>query len=215
MSGTMTSVGWVLPAAAGELDAREGRESPIASRGELLEREGLAPGSVKNLGRFPDSVKDVCGACAIALRTAGLGHWREAKLSTGVISAGFDRTLDINREFFQDYVDSGRLTGRGNLFIYTLPTSPVAEATILFGLGGPLLYVESVAAPFTGMLQAAEDMIASGQADSMAVLWQDREVTLCALLAERPGLDLGAVTRASKTWHKPLDGVQYFRTVHG
>jgi hypothetical protein len=211
LSGSIASVGWVLPAAAGESDVRTVRERPVASRNELLEREGLPHGSVKNLGRFPDSAKDICAACAIALRVAGLRRGRETQLPVGMVVAGFERTLDVNREFFRDYVDSGRSAGRGNLFIYTLPTSPVAEASILFGMEGPLLYVEAAENPFGAMLQAAEDMMKAGQADSMAVLWQDRETTLCALLGESPGLDAGAIGRVAETWRTPSDGVQYFR----
>lgn len=211
MSSSIASVGWVLPAAAGENDARTVRERPAASRNELLEREGLTHASVKNFGRFPDSARDVCAACAIALRVSGLRPGRGGRLSIGMVGAGFERTLDVNREFFRDYVDSGRSAGRGNLFIYTLPTSPMAEASILFGMEGPLLYVEAADSPFAVMLEAAEDMRKAGQADSMAVLWQDRETTLCTLLGRSPGLDADAVRRVAETWRTPLDGVQYFR----
>jgi len=48
------------------------------------------------------------------------------------------------RFVFLDYVQAGRKLGRGSLFIYTLPSSPLAEAAIHFGLQGPVLYIGSI-----------------------------------------------------------------------
>ena len=45
-----------------------------------------------------------------------------------------------NLRFWQDYTANGRESGRGGLFVATLPTIPFCEAAIALGCRGPALY---------------------------------------------------------------------------
>lgn len=47
-----------------------------------------------------------------------------------------------NLDYFQDYLDFGRTTGRGHLFVGTIPTTPMCEAAIAVGAHGPAYYMD-------------------------------------------------------------------------
>lgn len=59
----------------------------------------------------------------------------------GLIGTNRAGSLEANRLYFSDYLQAGRVLARGNLFVYTLPSSPLAEAAIHFGFQGPMLYM--------------------------------------------------------------------------
>ena len=215
VSGIIATAGWILPNGGGDFGANGVQDYPGTSCGKLSELEGLIGGPIKNFGRFPSGVRDICAACALASR-AGVSVGKDTRMPTGLIVAGFDRTLAVNSEFFRDYVDNGRVMGRANLFIYTLPTSAIAEASIIFDMQGPILFLDADDAPFVAMLNTAQQLTDSGQADAMVVAWQDQETTLCALFVNRPdnqtGLTCEAVLQAAQAWCTPADGVRYFKT---
>jgi hypothetical protein len=217
MTTFLASAGWVLGQAGGEFCVRGGREYPLAGPGLLEAIPGLFRYPIKNFGRFPGSVRETYTACGLALRAAGVEYGPGTRMPMGLIGAGYDATLVANRAFFSDYIDSGRIMGRGNLFIYTLPTSPLAEASIHFGMTGPVLYVEADTAPFAEMLRGACRMIRTGQAQAMGLVWQGGGATLCALLSSAPQAQPASacevVLEQAEGWKSPREGTEYFRTV--
>ncbi len=68
---------------------------------------------------------------------------------------------------------------RANLFIYTLPSSPLAEAAVHFGLQGPLLYLRNQNRSMESLLSAARRMIDEGQAEMMLVYELTAEIDRC------------------------------------
>lgn len=212
ISATIRSAGWVLPRAGGLWDGRENRETNAGGADELFQDVVVGGREVKNYGRFPEGTRSVCSACALGLEGAGYGP--EDKLPTaGILAAGFDRTLQQNEAFFRDYVENGRVMGRGNLFIYTLPTSSVAEAAILFGIGGPCLYEEADGDPLPEMVASGCDFLNSGQAELMILLWQDAEVTVCVVLetGEKSGIPVEQFAGSTRELRSPRDVVEYFQ----
>ncbi|MFP4027655.1 MAG: hypothetical protein ACLFWL_07690 [Candidatus Brocadiia bacterium] len=211
----MISAGWVRPRSGGHWTGDACDEAPVADVNELFTKEILNHTNVKNHGRFPDGTRAVCSACALALKGAGLWPGDQKRPNTGLLIAGYDHTLMQNCSFFQDYIDNDRIIARGQLFIYTLPTSAVAEAAILLKAEGPLLFEESGKAPFANLLNVGEGLINSGQAERMMLVWQNTETTLCGLL---DGTSAGAsgnsnqhlITIAQK-WNNPVDGIDFFR----
>ena len=102
--------------------------------------------------------------------------------------------------YFQDYVSGGRKLGRGNLFIYTLPTSPAAEAAIHFGLAGPLLYVgRSVSAPVDA-LQDSVGILADRLAGVVLCVLVDELEVACAVVRDVPstGAERVAIEEAAR-----------------
>jgi len=125
---------------------------------------------VKNFGRFDMTAKLTCCAVALALQDAGIAYSEGQRLPIGVIMTGSHGCLQANECYFRDYVDSGRTLARGNLFIYTLPTSAAAETAIHFGLAGPTLYVGSHSDGICSAVDAAARVLEGGDASVMLVV---------------------------------------------
>jgi hypothetical protein len=108
--------------------------------GQLLKDAVLAY-PIENFGRFNHDSKLVILAIALALYDAGIAYAKDKKQNISILGTNTSGALDANLAYFNDYVANGSTLGRGNLFIYTLPSSPLAEAAIHFGLTGKLLYL--------------------------------------------------------------------------
>ncbi len=140
-SPSLLGVGWVGREACGSVRRRE--SWPLGFlRFPGSEWPGLAY-PVRNFGRFDRDSRLVLAASVLALRDAGLSYEPGRKLCGGLIGTSPEGALAGNRAYFADYVQNGRKWGRGNLFLYTLPTSPLAETAIHCGLQGPLYYVSA------------------------------------------------------------------------
>lgn len=60
-----------------------------------------------------------------------------------LIGTGFDGSRTENLAYYQDYTEHGRDGGRGQLFVGTLPTTPLCEAAIALSLHGPAFYLDA------------------------------------------------------------------------
>jgi 3-oxoacyl-(acyl-carrier-protein) synthase len=121
----------------------------------------------KNFGRLDEVSKLVCYAVALALKDAGETYDCNLKKDTGLIGTNADGPLQADVDYFRDYVDSGRKLSRGNLFLYTLPTSPLAEAAIHFGLQGPVFYMTSGQTSLLPVVSVASEMLMLGETNSV------------------------------------------------
>ena len=181
----MSSVPAVTVCGVGWIDAREHGQ---VRKG--LRRDGAFAGggrAVKSFGRFDAASKAACRAAALALDDAGLGDPPAGRQGIGVIGTGFAGCLTTNLDYFKDYVRCGRTLARGNLFIYTLPTSALAEAAIHFGLEGPLMYVLSPDGPLPTALEMAGGMIRRGEASAMLVVWAEEPGAACFVVSGDAG----------------------------
>lgn len=139
--------------------------SGSGSKGEL--RRELFQAPFKNFGRLDPVSKMTCYAAALALQDAGIRYPLRNQDDAGIIGTNRTGCLNTDLRYFTDYVESGRTLGRGNLFIYTLPSSPLAEAAIHFGLQGPLVYLGGGESPLTSAVDMAAAMIENGEASMM------------------------------------------------
>jgi 3-oxoacyl-(acyl-carrier-protein) synthase len=121
----------------------------------------------KNFGRFDNISKLTCAAIALALKDAGIEYSIDRKQNIGIISTNTSGSYQTDMFYFSDYLNSGRTLSRGNLFIYTLPSSPSGEAAIHFGLQGPLLYVAEPHNSIVTALETAAEMISFNEASTM------------------------------------------------
>lgn len=116
-------------------------------------------------------------AASLALKAT---QWQESgDREIGVACAGSDGCLAANQEYFRDYVACGRTLGRGNLFIYTLPTSVLGEVAIVLSLTGPSLFIHDDARPLPSLARQAERIVADGEAGGMLALWSDPRAAVC------------------------------------
>lgn len=121
----------------------------------------------KNFGRLDDVSRNVCHAVALAMRDADITYSMGYKQAMGIIGTNVQGSFGADRAYFKDYLEGGRTLGRGNLFIYTLPSSPPGEAAIHFGLLGPMFYMAG--GGLAGAMALAGDIVQSGECSSMLV----------------------------------------------
>jgi len=77
--------------------------------------------------------------------------------------------------------------GRGNLFIYTLPSSPLAEAAIHFGFQGPMLYMGFPDGGRGDFLEAGASLIVDGATDGMLAVMADEREAMAFVLGRTAG----------------------------
>jgi 3-oxoacyl-[acyl-carrier-protein] synthase II len=142
----------------------------------------LFAGGIKNVGRFDRATRMTVSACGLALWDAGVSAPAPA---VGLIGTNAGGSLLANRSYFEDYLQAGRVMARGNLFIYTLPSSPLAETAIHFGLQGPLLYAGFPGGGVGDVLQAGVDLIGDGTATEMLAVYSDEKEGLAFLIGRQ------------------------------
>ena len=200
----LTGVGWFDAAGGGCAGIGCWPERGVHWPAARLETASeLCGHPLKNRARFPQGVTLCCAATALALRAAGIHYGPGRYLPTGMLCTGSAPVLDANLAYFRDYVDNGRQLGRGNLFIYTLPTSGVAEASIHFGLRGPQFHIGVSGPPLTALLHAAIGVVQAGDTPSMLAFWGDAAAAVCFAVAALPAGPQAAFAPAADTWSAP------------
>ena len=139
--------------------------------------------TVENFARFDQTSKLASIVTALAFYDAGIIYARGGKKDIGIVAANKDGSLAAQVAYFKDYIDNGRILGRGNLFIYTLPSSPLAEVAIHFGLSGPISYLsfpddsENI-----GLVEYAKDIVRFQDVKVMAVLEFTAKAATCSII---------------------------------
>jgi 3-oxoacyl-(acyl-carrier-protein) synthase len=179
-------IGWLNDREFGSVRRRDRRSHDASGRLEdLWKKHDILDSPGKNFRRFDRRSKITCYACSLALRDAGFFP-RESGENVGIVATGRLGCLESNELYFRDYLESGRALARGNLFVYTLPTSAVSEAAILFGLQGPTLYLTGPEKGFSAAIKRAAGTIARKEADAMVVVSVHRREALALVLASTP-----------------------------
>jgi len=156
----------------------------------LLERKILAE-STSKFGRFNRSTQQAFCAAALALHDADFppstplrtGQTSKDWKHVGLIGTGQDECTPANQAYFADYAENGRRMARANLFIYTLPTSSLAEIAIHFKLDGPLFYTSE------HVLPAANRLLGDDPSHVLA-FWSEKSFTAALLLSSEEAMDL-------------------------
>ena len=123
----------------------------------------------ENFGRLDAASKMTCCAVSLALKDTGLTYPLHRKPDIGIAGTNSSGCLSSDVRYFKDYLDHGRTLARGNLFIYTIPSSPVSEAAIHFGLQGPLFYMTGPESPLAGLVDMAAEIICLDEASMMLI----------------------------------------------
>ena len=103
--------------------------------------------------------------------------------NVAVIGWGGEESIMENRAYFADYAFNGRFLGRSQLFIGTLPTTPLCEAAICLNLHGPVFYFQSDGG-LNSVLAEAESLL-SGMELKQVLLLGISSGALLALLLEQ------------------------------
>lgn len=165
MNISVISAGWVTSKGFGTLRCSyehlfsEGESIYSAAKSSIFTRQ------VRNFGRLDRLSRITLATVALALKDAGIDSSPENKMNIGIIGTNSNGSLETDCDFFRDYLDNGRKLGRANLFIYTLPSSPLGEASIHFGLKGPLLYASYDEAPLESLLYSSMETVSAGDTE--------------------------------------------------
>jgi 3-oxoacyl-[acyl-carrier-protein] synthase II len=137
-------------------------------------------------------------AVSLALQDAGIEYSPLRKQNIGVVGTNAEGSLQSDQEYFRDYLEGGRTLSRGNLFIYTLPSSPIGEAAIHFGLLGPVVYAASEDNALAAVLDAAGEMLLANEAPVMLVGKAEADEALFFVIARLSGPDQPALCNFSE-----------------
>ena len=124
----------------------EGFPDLNAMREALSRRAEFPTGDLTDFGRGAPAAR------AMMLAALGLAADRGSALppEIGIVGWNGAGCVADHLRFWRDYTDNGRETGRGGLFVATLPTTPFCEAAITLGCRGRVTYCRT--APGTGNL---------------------------------------------------------------
>ena len=150
---------------------------------------------VENFARFDRISKITSIAVALALYDAGISYAKGKLLDIGILGTSLTGATDAGLVYFKDYLAAGRTLGRANLFIYTLASSPLAEAAIHFGLAGPLLYVGLAKNSHSELLKYAKDMISYGYVKNILAVEASNKEAICYVI--------GSFTKNENKAHLP------------
>ncbi len=169
MTISVHGIGWLTKEGYGCI--RSGlRQNFAAGNGPAsLSKKGIFSHPFKNFGRLDALSKTAAYGVALALQDAGIEYSPVLKQDIGLIGTSKEGSLRTDIEYFKDYIEGGRTLSRGNLFIYTLPSSPLGEAAIHFGLTGPLLYSTARRHSLLPLLDMATGAVHAGEARFMIV----------------------------------------------
>ena len=188
----VTGIGWLnrneYGCVIGKIEKRhEGLDTLYSS----FKHESLFSYPVKNFSRFDAISKTTCFCSALALKDAGIDYSSEQKKDAGIFGANDSGCLESNLNYFRDYVESGRILARGNLFIYTLPSIPLAEAAIHFGLSGPLLHLSFNEKSLPSLLSFAGKSILDGEAPAILAVKAEETDAVCFVLQAEDAVSAG------------------------
>ena len=171
------AVSWCSPSHLGCV-AADGRSNPRPPSDDALPATIEAMGgTTKYLKHLHSQTKACLWAASLALEAAGWSgeshSRRDEPADIGIVATGYQGWLEAERRYFDDYVRYGRISGRGSLFVYTLPTSVASEVSLTLGLGGPLFHFAAQTQPIEAMLGQAQLLIDDGEAKSAIALYSD------------------------------------------
>jgi 3-oxoacyl-(acyl-carrier-protein) synthase len=151
-------IGWVSQTGYGCIRTGLNRSFSSAEGCSLLKQD-IFVHPFRNFGRLDKTSKMTAYAVALALRDSGMDYSPGRKQDIGIIGTSREGSLNSDIDYFKDYIENGRTASRGNLFIYTLPSSPLGEAAIHFGFVGPILYAAAKENSIAGILDMAGEML--------------------------------------------------------
>jgi hypothetical protein len=198
-------IGWITLSEYGGIKKKLQRDyNDLKSLHFHLQHESVLKYAIKNFGRFDVASKMTCCSIALALNDAGITYSNHMKHDIGILGTNNDGCFESNLAYFKDYVSGGRIMARGNLFIYSLPSTPMAEAAIYFGFQGPLLYIKFQHNKIPSMLRYAGKMILRGETSKMIAVEASEKKSICFVLGKHDN----ASTMKVLSLKKLIDGTE-------
>ena len=190
----VAGIGWIDRRECGCVRRRLRRSyADLGSLRSTLQGESVFSYPVKGFGKYDRASQMTCCVAALAFYDAGMSYSEDRKRDIGILGTNSDGCLQSNLDFFNDFVKNGRTLGRANLFVYTLPSIPVAEAAIYFKCQGPLLYMGYSREPVASLLRQSDRMILRGETTAMVAVRASEEDAQCFILRRRDDVSTESV----------------------
>lgn len=193
MTMIVLGIGWLTPEGYGCIRSGLRYAYEEGEGAYTLPKKDVFSHPFKNFGRLDTISRMTAFAVSLALQDAGIECSPMRKQDIGIVGTNAEGSLRSDREYFRDYLEGGRTLSRGNLFIYTLPSSPIGEAAIHFGLLGPVVYAASEKNALNAVLDATAEMLLAGEAPVMLVGKAETDEAVFFVLGKDPGQDVPAL----------------------
>jgi 3-oxoacyl-(acyl-carrier-protein) synthase len=208
---SIAGAGWLTKDKYGALKRKISDGYPdLRSLYSLLRQKSVLLYPIQGWGRFDDVSRMTCLAGGLAMSDTGVTYSQEKKQDMGIIGTNTNASLQSNVNYFKDYIENGRTLARGNLFIYTIPSSPLAEAAIYFGLTGPLFYVSCANKGVIELLDCAAHLIEGKDTDAVLAVRAEEAEAVAFVLAAKEKAAIGEICslKEAKELLKKACGVQ-------
>ena len=192
MKISVQGTGWLTNKGFGGIASGVCRQFLPGEGAGSFNRMGIFSHPFRNFGRLDGISKMTVSAVALALQDAGVDYSPTLRQDTGIIGTSSEGSRVSDGNYFRDYLDNGRTLSRGNLFIYTLPSSPLGEAAIHFGLVGPLLYAAGNKRALVPVLEMAGEMLSAGETGRV----------LAGLAGDEEAYDRGTFNQGEKEYNQ-------------
>jgi len=186
---SVRGIGWLTQEGYGCIRSELRQAYENGEGAHTLLKKDIFSHPFKNFGRLDTISKMTAYGVSLALQDSGIEYSPLRKQDIGIVGTNAEGSLQSDIEYFRDYLAGGRTLSRGNLFIYTLPSSPLGEAAIHFGLLGPVLYVAKERHALTAVLDTAEEMLLASDAPAMLAGAAEADEAIFFVLARDPGWD--------------------------
>jgi 3-oxoacyl-[acyl-carrier-protein] synthase II len=180
-------IGWLTQEGYGCVRSGLRQEYETGEGVHTLPKRDIFSHPFKNFGRLDTISKMTAYAVSLALQDAGIEYSPLRKQDIGIVGTNAEGSLQSDKEYFRDYLEGGRTLSRGNLFIYTLPSSPIGEAAIHFGLLGPVVYAASEKNALTAVIDMAGEMLLADEAPVMLAGKAEADEAVFVVLERDPG----------------------------
>jgi 3-oxoacyl-(acyl-carrier-protein) synthase len=187
MSISVHGIGWLTKEGYGCIRCGLHHAYEAGEGAHHLPKRDIFSHPFKNFGRLDTISKMTVFGVSLALQDAGIEYSPVAKQNIGIVGTNAEGSLRSDIKYFQDYLMSGRTLSRGNLFIYTLPSSPIGEAAIHFGFLGPVLYAAGENNSLSVVLDLANEMIIADEAPVMLAGMAEADEAMFFVLGRERG----------------------------
>ena len=189
MTSAVRGIGWLTKRGFGCIRSDLQYTYEIDEGHGILPQRDIFSHPFKNFGRLDAISRMTAYAVSLALQDAGIEYSPMRKQDIGIVGTNAEGSLRSDVEYFRDYLEGGRTLSRANLFIYTLPSSPIGEAAIHFGFLGPVVYAAGAGNELTAVLDIAGEMVLADEAPLMLAGKAEPDEAVFMVLARNSGPD--------------------------
>jgi 3-oxoacyl-(acyl-carrier-protein) synthase len=198
MSISVHGIGWLTKEGYGCIRSELQHAFEAGEDARTLPKRDIFSHPFKNFGRLDTISKMTVFGVSLALQDAGIEYSPMGKQDIGIVGTNVEGSLRSDIEYFRDYLESGRTLSRGNLFIYTLPSSPIGEAAIHFGFLGPVLYAAGESNDLSAVLDVATEMVLADEAPVMLAGKAEADEALFFVIRRERGQDGSVLCEVSE-----------------